>query len=99
MMRSSTTDRRNRVREGIRRRAVAVMVIGALLLGFVGYQLWGTGIQHAHAQRELRAEFERALTRVPPPAPSEPVKTSMTPTAAATPATVAPPRWPRRLAL
>jgi sortase A len=96
MMRSSTTDRRNRVRDGIRRGALAVMAIGALLLGFVAYQLWGTGIQHANAQRELRTEFERALTTVPRPSPSEPLRTSIPPTATTLPATVAPPRSPWR---
>jgi sortase A len=35
--------------------------IGVLLLLFVGYQLWGTGIQESRAQHSLRNDFERVL--------------------------------------
>jgi sortase A len=34
---------------------------GVLVLAFVAYQLWGTGIQAAQAQNELEDEFEQAL--------------------------------------
>ena len=44
-----------------RRLGVLLMVVGALVLGFVAYQLWGTAIEHASAQRRLRTEFEHAL--------------------------------------
>ena len=37
--------------------------IGTLLLLFVGYQLWGTGIQEARSQRSLTHAFERQLAR------------------------------------
>jgi sortase A len=36
---------------------------GTLILLFVGYQLWGTGIQEARSQRALTHGFERALDR------------------------------------
>jgi sortase A len=44
-----------------RRVGGTLMIVGALVLGFVAFQLWGTGIEHARAQRELRTEFERSL--------------------------------------
>lgn len=39
--------------------------IGVLLLLFVAYQLWGTGLQQARAQDALADEFEAALESVP----------------------------------
>jgi sortase A len=39
----------------------ALIACGLLLLAFVGYQLWGTGIQEARHQRALRGEFEALL--------------------------------------
>lgn len=45
-----------------------LIVTGLLMLGFVGYQLWGTGIETARAQRTLAAEFDDVLAgRVPTP--------------------------------
>ena len=43
----------------IRRGAWAVVVAGGILLGFAGYQLWGTAWHEDRAQRHLEAEFER----------------------------------------
>jgi sortase A len=40
------------------------IAVGVLLLLFVVYQLWGTGIQEARAQDDLREEFERTLVEV-----------------------------------
>ena len=40
--------------------------VGVLLLLFVAYQLWGTGLHEARAQRRLTGEFERALDAVEP---------------------------------
>jgi sortase A len=37
--------------------------IGSLLLLFVAYQLWGTGIQESRSQHSLSRQFERALER------------------------------------
>jgi sortase A len=51
---------------GVRRVVGAVgrvlVAIGTLLLLFVAYQLWGTGIHEARAQGDLRDEFERSIT-------------------------------------
>ena len=44
-----------------------LITTGVLLLLFVAYQLWGTGVAEARAQDRLRAEF---LDSLPPPAPS-----------------------------
>ena len=46
-----------------------LIILGMLMFGFVAYQLWGTGIQTARAQRDLRGDFEAALestTTLPP---------------------------------
>ncbi len=50
-----------------------LITLGVLMFGFVGYQLWGTGIQYAQAQDKLENEFETLLssttvvsTTVPP---------------------------------
>lgn len=39
-----------------------LIAAGLLLFGFVAYQLWGTGIETARAQRALSTEFELLLT-------------------------------------
>jgi sortase A len=59
--------------------------VGVLLLLFVAYQLWGTGIQTAQAQRRLDDEFDRLLaattlpvTSTTLPATTMPVTTSTT---------------------
>ena len=46
-------------------------VIGALLLAFVGYQLWGTSLSEHSAQARLRTELMRSstATRRPPHSP------------------------------
>ena len=43
--------------------------LGVLLFGFVGYQLWGTGIQTAASQKKLAAAFESKI-RAPLPRPA-----------------------------
>jgi sortase A len=48
-------------------RAIAVLgrlfvLLGVLVLLFVGYQLWGTGWQEARAQDRLEKQFEEALS-------------------------------------
>jgi sortase A len=47
---------------------------GVLLLLFVAYQLWGTGLKEATSQHALRHQFERELAHPHPPstAPSAP---------------------------
>lgn len=38
-----------------------LVVAGVVILLFLGYQLWGTGITEAHSQARLRAAFEHQL--------------------------------------
>ena len=38
-----------------------LITAGILLLLFVAYQLWGTGIYEARAQNKLRSQFENTL--------------------------------------
>ena len=42
--------------------------LGLLVLAVVAYQLWGTGIQEAQAQRDLRHRFDEMLSSTVPPA-------------------------------
>ena len=42
-----------------------LVTVGLLLLLFVAYQLWGTGIYQARAQDDLAHQFEQALERNP----------------------------------
>jgi sortase A len=69
--------------------------LGVLMFAFVAYQLWGTGIQTAAAQRDLRSEFEQALqstsTVVAPTTTTEPGATIPESTAPPTTVTVPPP--------
>ena len=62
-----------------------MIALGVLILLFVAYQLWGTGLAEARYQRQLTDEFERALQEPPPttapPAPAPgPADTSTTTT-------------------
>ncbi|MCU1345575.1 MAG: peptidase family protein [Acidimicrobiia bacterium] len=81
----------------------ALIGSGLLVLGFVVYQLWGTGLQYSHSQDQLRAQFTREAGVVPAPATtttivrstttSAPVATTIPDPAATTaaPTTAAPP--------
>lgn len=40
-----------------------LIALGVLMFGFVGYQLWGTGIETELAQRELEDDFDRLLAQ------------------------------------
>src|SRR4051794_2857534 len=40
--------------------------LGLMMFAFVAYQLWGTGIQTAQAQRTLSRQFEEQVTKSPP---------------------------------
>jgi sortase A len=60
-----------------------VFSFGVLVLLFVAYQLWGTGISTRLHQEQLRREFNHELAisrqrRVSPPATSEPLTTTTT---------------------
>ena len=74
-------------RRVIRGTGKTLISIGVLILLFVGYQLWGTGLTHDREQRNLRAQFARQLaattTTVPAPA-------AATPTTAVTTTTLPP---------
>ena len=65
-----------------------LITLGLLMFGFVAYQLWGTGIQTAQAQRELSSEFNKLVggagTTTTTIATSVP---TTTPTATSNPAT------------
>jgi sortase A len=74
---------------------------GVLVLAFVAYQLWGTGIQAAQAQDALEQEFEEALSAVSTTVASPTttgVATTSAPAGSTTPTTVpattAPPTTP-----
>jgi sortase A len=81
-----------------------LIATGLLMFGFVGYQLWGTGLEYAQAQNQLDEDFEELLasaTIAPPattvPATSttaSPVNTVAAPPPTAAPTTVAPPPPP-----
>lgn len=51
-------------RWGVRLVGRSLIVIGLLMFGFVGYQLWGTGIETSRAQNRLENEFEDLLAEV-----------------------------------
>lgn len=53
--------------------------LGMLLFGFVGYQLWGTGLQAAASQRALKKEFASKL-QAPVARPTTTVATTLPPT-------------------
>src|SRR5688500_6516575 len=54
-------------RAWVRRTGLTLILTGLALLGFVAYQLWGTGVLTARAQNRLRGEFEQQLEQAPPP--------------------------------
>lgn len=67
-----------------------LIAIGLLLFAFVGYQLWGTGIQTAQAQRRLSQEFDQLLDSTTSlPATSTSTTPSTDPTDSVTPDTTA----------
>jgi len=81
-----------------------LIVVGLLLLGFVAYQLWGTGIEHARAQSDLERKFDEQLATTVAPTTVAPTTVAPTTVAAATtlvpattvPATTTPPAAPPR---
>jgi sortase A len=71
-----------------------LVTAGLLILLFVAYQLWGTGIYQARAQSDLKSQFDRQLaerSRNPGSSSSGGTSTSTTaPTATTAPAELAP---------
>ena len=57
-----------------------LITLGLLMFAFVAYQLWGTGIQTAQAQRTLSREFEQALSTTQPPTTTLAPSTTQAPT-------------------
>ncbi len=63
-----------------------LIALGLLIFAFVAYQLWGTGIQYAQHQDQLKSEFAALLAQAPPPVTAPIVATT---TAASPDTTVA----------
>jgi sortase A len=49
------------VRRGVRELGLALITAGVIILLFVAYQLWGTGIAEAHSQATLKRGFNAAV--------------------------------------
>jgi sortase A len=64
-----------------------LIAAGVLILLFVVYQLWGTGIQEARSQNKLENEFNDIIATAPAPTT---VPTTVTTTGATAPATTVP---------
>lgn len=67
---------------------------GIVILLFVGYQLWGTGLQEASAQNSLESDFDELLQSVDVPSTTtttSTTSTTVTSTTAAAAATTVPP--------
>jgi sortase A len=77
------------IRQVVRGIGKTLISAGVLILLFVVYQLWGTGITHARAQKSLRAEFTRQLAAPAAADPTTPTSaTDTTGTTTAPPTTV-----------
>lgn len=72
------------IRRAVRGTGKTLISVGVLILLFVGYQLWGTGLAHDRSQRSLRSEFAKSLaggtTTTLPTSASTPTPTSAPPT-------------------
>ena len=69
-----------------------LVTLGILILLFVAYQLWGTGIYQARAQDDLENQFQEAVERQPTTTTAPP--TTLPPEAPTTTTTLAPPVAP-----
>ena len=67
-----------------------LVTLGILLLLFVAYQLWGTGIYQARAQNSLEQQFNQSLERRGSPAPTTTSPTATTAAGGTTETTLAP---------
>lgn len=72
------------VRAAIRVTGKGLVGLGILLLLFVAYQLWGTGIAERRAQSSLRAQFQRQRPLPPEGAPAPAPTLAARPTTPAT---------------
>lgn len=66
----------------------ALIAAGSLILLFVAYQLWGTGLAEARGQRKLTRQFEQVLSSPARPAPPSPAPGAPGPEPAPPPAPV-----------
>src|SRR5436305_4676337 len=55
---------RERLRRTLGGAGRTLITVGLLILGFVAYQLWGTGLITARAQHRLKKEFAAELAQV-----------------------------------
>ena len=53
------------LRRGIREVGLALIAPGVIVLLFVAYQLWGTGLAEAHSQAALKRSFTAAVADAP----------------------------------
>lgn len=63
------------VRQVVRGIGKTLIATGVLILLFVAYQLWGTGLQEARSQNSLETEFERVTATTVPAAETPPTTT------------------------
>jgi sortase A len=49
------------LRRGVREVGLALITLGVIVLLFVGFQLWGTGLAEAHSQAALKRSFNAAV--------------------------------------
>jgi sortase A len=69
----------------------ALITVGLLILLFVGYQLWGTGIYEARAQSDLKQEFQQRLREQKRSTPTTTAPAVPAPTTTTLPPLEAPP--------
>ncbi|MGH9179714.1 MAG: class E sortase [Acidimicrobiales bacterium] len=77
------------VRRGVAALGRAMIRAGALILLFVAYQLWGTGIAEARHQRKLTKQFEESLAQAATSTTFSPTTTTAVPVPGSTVATTA----------
>jgi sortase A len=68
----------------------ALVTVGLLLLLFVAYQLWGTGIYQAQAQNDLQSQFEQARRHADSPTTTTTTAPATTAPSGSTTTTLAP---------
>ena len=76
------------IRRVVRGIGKSLISVGVLILLFVVYQLWGTGLTHDRAQKSLRAKVARDLAATFTTTTSPPSTVPGAPTTSAPPATV-----------
>ena len=67
------------IRRVVRGTGKTLISVGVLILLFVVYQLWGTGLSQSRAQKKLRSEFTRQLAAPATPGPATQADTTSPP--------------------